>query len=262
MTSSRAIVLALVAATGTFGLQAEQSLPSINGTCHIAASERAGTVELRLRHGTCSEGKDCGTNQTDEPASAFSGFALADLGREGAHIDAVLGAEAGKLSCEGTVHNGALAGDAIFVPDPAFVGRMEQMGFTGLDSPKLEAYTLFRIEASWIKELRDAGVRGMTADNIIALHIFKVDVGYIHSMSDLGYSQLDADQLIAERVQGVNPEEVKRVQAMGYHPSQDELVQMRIFHVTPDFIQRMQAKGLHDLTISKLVQIRIFKLAE
>ena len=35
---------------------------------------------------------------------------------------------------------------------------------------------------------------------------------------------------------------------------------MRIFKVTPDFIRHMQAKGFNDLTISKLVQIRIFKL--
>jgi hypothetical protein len=37
---------------------------------------------------------------------------------------------------------------------------------------------------------------------------------------------------------------------------------MRIFKVTPDFIRRMQARGLKDLTIRKLVQIRIFNLAE
>jgi hypothetical protein len=49
---------------------------------------------------------------------------------------------------------------------------------------------------------------------------------------------------------------------MGYQPTLDELVQMRIFKVTPDFIRRMQARGLKDLTISKLVQIRIFNLAE
>ncbi len=64
------------------------------------------------------------------------------------------------------------------------------------------------------------------------------------------------------RVQHVDPEEVKQIRAMGYEPTLDELVQMRIFKVTPDFIRRMQARGLKDLTISKLVQIRIFDLAE
>jgi hypothetical protein len=63
-------------------------------------------------------------------------------------------------------------------------------------------------------------------------------------------------------VQRVDPEEVKQIRALGYQPTLDELIQMRIFKVTPDFIHRMQARGLNNLTISKLVQIRIFKLAD
>jgi hypothetical protein len=49
---------------------------------------------------------------------------------------------------------------------------------------------------------------------------------------------------------------------MGYNPTADELIQMRIFKVTPDFIHRMEARGFNNLTISKLVQIRIFNLAD
>ena len=37
---------------------------------------------------------------------------------------------------------------------------------------------------------------------------------------------------------------------------------MRIFKITPEFIHHMQDRGLNNLTIAKLVQIRIFKLAE
>jgi hypothetical protein len=37
---------------------------------------------------------------------------------------------------------------------------------------------------------------------------------------------------------------------------------MRIFNITPAFIHRMQARGFENLTISKLLQIRIFNLAE
>ena len=81
-------------------------------------------------------------------------------------------------------------------------------------------------------------------------------------MQSLGYPPPSAEKLIALRVQGVNPAEIKQVQAMGYHPTIDELIQMRIFKITPDFIERMKAKGFENLTIAKLVQIRIFKLAE
>ena len=79
---------------------------------------------------------------------------------------------------------------------------------------------------------------------------------------DLGFDLPAADQLIAFRVQGVDAAEVREVRALGYQPTLDELIQMRVFHINPDFIRRMQSRGLKNLTIAKLVQIRIFKLDE
>jgi hypothetical protein len=102
----------------------------------------------------------------------------------------------------------------------------------------------------------------MSAENILPLRIFKVDAGYVREMSALGFPHLSAGKLIAFKVQGVNPEEVKQYRALGYEPTEDELIQMRIFKVTPDFIQRMEARGLGKLTIAKLVQVRIFNLAD
>jgi hypothetical protein len=81
-------------------------------------------------------------------------------------------------------------------------------------------------------------------------------------MAALGYANLPAGKLIAFGVHHVNPDEVKEYRAMGYDPTADQLIQMRIFKVTPDFIHRMQARGFQNLTISKLVQIRIFNLAD
>ena len=78
----------------------------------------------------------------------------------------------------------------------------------------------------------------------------------------MGYEMPDADKLIALKVQGVNGEEVRQIRALGYKPTLDELIQIRIFKITPEFIQRMQERGLTNLTIAKLVQIRIFKLDE
>jgi hypothetical protein len=81
-------------------------------------------------------------------------------------------------------------------------------------------------------------------------------------MAAAGYANLPAGKLIAFGVHGVNPDDVKQYRAMGYNPTADQLIQMRIFKVTPDFIHRMEARGFNNLTISKLVQIRIFNLAD
>jgi hypothetical protein len=244
-------------------LYADDPLEQLHGSCKISASQETDRVEFRTERGRCEDGqRNCNSSDSAEPLSNFSGFTLSDLKRDGAHLDAALAAEAGKITCSGTVHNLVLEGDFTFIPDPAFVAHMRQMGFTGFSSKKLEAYTLFHIETAWIQSLQTAGVTGMDSDNLIALRIFKVDAGYVRSMDALGYSRLPAEKLIAFKVHGVNPEEVKQYRAMGYQPNADELIQMRIFKVTPDFIQRMQTRNFNNLTISKLVQIRIFKLAE
>jgi hypothetical protein len=261
--SSRNLVLfLLLAASATSLLNAEDPLSTITGTCSVAAAENPNEFELKLHTGKCVDGENCNNNQTNISLDRLTGISLDDLKHEGSHIDAAIHAEAGQLTCSGTVHAQTLSGDYRFVPDALFVSHMHQMGFTDLDSRKLQAYTLFRIDTAWIHSLQTDGVEGVDSGNLIALRIFRVDTAYINSLKALGYSVPDAGKLIALRVQNVDPEEVKKIRAMGYQPTLDELIQMRIFQVTPDFIHRMQARGLNDLTIAKLVQIRIFKLAD
>jgi hypothetical protein len=256
------LLTAFLAASTGFFLQAEEHLQTLNGSCSVAASANEAEVDLRLESDGCGGSEHCASTQTQQPLSAFLGFTLADLRREGAHVDAVIRAEAGTITCSGAVHDGRLSGAFKFVPDPVFADRMLQMGYRDLDEEKLQAYTLFRIGIAWIRSLQAAGVSGMDSGNLIALRIFHADTDYVHSLNALGYPTPDAGKLIALRVQRVDPEEVKQIRALGYQPTLDELIQMRIFKVTPDFIHRMQARGLNNLTISKLVQIRIFKLAD
>jgi hypothetical protein len=263
MTKNGGIVLCVFLVVSTcLLLQAEEKLRTLTGACSITATANAAEADLRLERAGCEGNGDCASTRTQEPLSAFSGFVLADLQREGAHVEAVIRAEAGTITCSGAVHDGRMNGSFTFVPDAAFVDRMLQMGFRDLEAEKLQAYTLFRIGIAWVHSLQAAGVSGLDSGNLIALRIFHVDTDYIRSLNALGYPTPDAGKLIALRVQHVDPEEVKQIRAMGYQPTLDELIQMRIFKITPDFIHRMQAKGLNDLTISKLVQIRIFNLAE
>ncbi len=261
----RAILLAaLFTASSALLCTAQDQFPALHGRCTIAPGMKDGQVRFELEEGECGDdGHNCHNHDSDSMSlSNFSGFTLADLERDGAHLDAVISAGAGKLTCSGTVHDLTLSGDSTFVPNPAFVDQMRQMGFDDFDSRKLEAYTLFHVETSWIRSLQAEGVAGIDSGNIIALRIFKVDTPYAREMAALGYPHLDAHKLIEFKIQGVNPDEVRQYRSLGYEPTADELVQMRIFKVTPDFIQRMSSRGLGKLTISKLVQIRIFKLAD
>lgn len=240
-----------------------QTLAPLHAKCSIQRSDDVNKFSLRVSDkNDCAEDRHCGSNFDTEAMSRFTGFTAADLDRDGAHLTATLADEAGTFTCTGAVHDGELYGDALFSPDPAFVDRMGKMGFTGYDSQKLQAYALLNVTSEYAQSLQQANIKGVTTDNLIALRIFKVDPAYAHSFVSMGYELPDADKLIGLKVQGVNADEVRQIRGMGYQPTLDELIQIRIFHITPDFIHRMQDRGFKNLTIAKLVQIRIFKLAE
>ena len=254
-------ILSTIAISGGMTLHAA-SLAPLHSTCSIGAGDEPEKYALHIDIGDCHGDRHCGNNFSGEMANRFTGISPADLTREGAQLTATLAAEAGTFTCSGTVHNQLLTGNSTFTPDPAFVERMQKIGFSGFDSEKLQAYAFLNVESSFAKSLQQAGIKGITIDNLIALRIFNVDPAYAQSITALGYPLPDADQLIGLKVQGVNAAEVREIRALGYQPTVDELIQIRIFHITPDFIHRMQDRGLKNLTIAKLVQIRIFKLDE
>lgn len=251
-----AIALLAEAATALHGLA------PLRAHCTIAAGEMPGKFSLHIQDGDCPGDRHCGSNYSDEAFSRFTGISPADLSRNGAQLTATLAAEAGTFTCAGTVHDGELSGASQFTPDERFVARMGELGFTGFDSEKLQAYAFVNVGSAYARSLQQTGIRGITIDNLIALRIFNVDPDYIHGITALGYELPGADKLIGLRVQGVNAAEVSEIRALGFQPTLDELIQIRIFHITPDFIRRMQARGFSHLTVAKLVQIRIFKLAD
>jgi hypothetical protein len=248
-------------AAASLALNAASPLQPLRAKCTISASDHPGKFRLRIDKEAC-DGDRCGSNFTNDNFSRLTGITIAELAEEGAQLTATLHAEAGTFTCSGAVHDGSFSGDSIFTPDAAFATRMEEMGFSGLDSEKAQAYAFVNVESEWARSLKQMGVSGITTENLIALRIFNVDEAYIRAITALGYALPSADMLIALRVQGVDPAEVREIRALGYQPTLDELIQIRIFHITPEFIRRMRARDLKDLTIAKLVQIRIFNLAE
>jgi hypothetical protein len=258
----QSITLAFALAASPLALSA-QSLAPIHAKCEIGPGQDSSRLSLHVFDNTgCAEGRHCGSNSHDEISSRFTGITLADFDRDGTRLIATLAGEAGNFTCTGTIHDHALFGDALFTPSSAFVDRMAKLGFTGYDSQKLEAYTFLDVTSDFARSLQQADIKGLTTDNLIALRIFKVDPAYAQSFVSMGYERPDADKLIALKVQGVNPDEVRQIRALGLQPTLDELIQIRIFHITPDFVHRMQDRGLKNLTISRLVQIKIFKLDE
>ncbi len=259
--SLRGLLIAAGFAIASVALRGADLSP-LHSDCTIGPSEHPGHFRLQINNGDCFGQHQCHSNFSDDSLSRFTGITLADLEREGANLTATLTAEAGTFTCSGTVRGQELEGTSVFTPDKAFVEKMDRMGYTGLDSEKLMGYAFIGVDSPWVESMKQTGVRGITTDNLLAMRIFKIDPQYVHSFTAMGYEMPDADKLIALKVQGVNGEEVRQIRELGYQPSLDELIQIRIFHITPEFIRSMQDRGLKNLTIAKLVQIKIFKLDE
>ncbi len=255
--------LSLLVALGTGPAVADASQ-----SCWITAGRDDGKMSFSWQRGDCKSGDNCHEGDSRMPWSQWTGVTPADLQREGATIDARLKAEAGEMRCVGTVHDSEMHGTYSFTPDAEFPHRMEALGFSFSNQTakqtddRLQGYTMLDVTIEWVKAMKDAGVQGITADNILGLRALKVDPAYVHAMAAAGYPELDAGKLTGMKAVGVSPEKVQEIRAMGYSPTQDELIQMSVFKIDAPFVERMKARGLKNLTIAKLVQIKVFKLDE
>ncbi|MGB6481923.1 MAG: M56 family metallopeptidase [Candidatus Acidiferrales bacterium] len=79
---------------------------------------------------------------------------------------------------------------------------------------------------------------------------------YIDQMKAQGYDNLTADELISMKVQGVTPEYISEIKALGLHPTVNELISMRVQGIDPQYIKDMRATGFN-ADINQLIGMRV-----
>lgn len=107
----------------------------------------------------------------------------------------------------------------------------------------------------FIEQMRAAGLKDITVDQAIALKVQGVTPDYVRQMHALGFS-LDAEELIALRVQGITPQYVQEMRATGLKLTADQLVGMKVQGVTPGYVREMQEVGL-EVDADTLVGMRV-----
>ncbi len=279
------------------------------GNWTIAKSDEPGKVEFSLierRHDGNSQ------HESDWPMSSFQGVDFSKPGRQDVHF--TITRDAGKIDCEGFLNDGEGAGIFHFQPDANYPREMERLGFpvddekqfamavqditldfakqiknehlTNLDTDKLVAFRIFRVDPAFIEAIRAEGLKISDSDKLVAFRIHGVTPQMIRSLHQAGYNpdedmliamrihgatpewteqirkrgydHVDLEKLIAFRIHGVSPEFIEKVQSLGYsHPDPDELIAMRIHNVTPEYISNMRSRGMKNLSIDELVSMRI-----
>lgn len=242
-----------------------------DGLCMLSSAHRASQsdkLQLVLAPTDCGEdrGEDSehctDMNNASIEWSRWTGVSAEMLGKDGATLAARMNAEAGDLVCNGSVHDGVLSGRYQFTPNEVFRKEMASMGFDEITPRKQLGFLMLDVTTAWVKEMKGLGVTDLSTGKLMGLKTLHIDPEYIRVMSAVGYPELRAGKLTEMKAVGVTPDKVQEAKSLGFAPTEQELIQMCIFHVDRPFVEKMRARGLNDLTLEKLIKIKIFKVDE
>ncbi len=222
-----------------------------SGDWTIRHSDKAGKVMFSLiehHHGGNS------TNETDWPASSFSGVDFSKSGRQDVHF--TIARDAGKIECEGFLNNGEGAGIFHFQPDPNYAGEMRKLDFS-IDEDKQYSMAVQDVSLEFARQMRNEHLSDLDADKLVAFRIFRVDTAFIEDLRSAGLQISDSDKLVAFRIHGVTPQMVRALHQAGYTPDEDTLIAMRIHGATPEWMEELKKRGYDHIDLEQLIAFRI-----
>jgi hypothetical protein len=238
---------------------------TIAGLCMISKSQRTddpSMSQVMFSESNCERNTGDCTEMSNSNLEwrRWTGVSPQTLEAEGSQISAHMAGEAGELVCSGVVHDGVLSGKLRFDANPVFSGAMAKIGFEGITPHKQFSFLILDVTVAWTRGMQALGVTELSTGKLGGLRAIHVDADYIHAMAAAGYPELRAGKLTEMKAVGVTPEKAREAKAMGFQPTEQELIQMSIFKIDRPFVDRMRARGLNDLTLAKLIKIKIFKL--
>jgi hypothetical protein len=78
---------------------------------------------------------------------------------------------------------------------------------------------------------------------------------YVRDISALGFKPT-IDEVIAMKVQGVTADYIKALRSAGLQFSVDDVIGAKVQGITPEFIEKAHKHGFQNLTIEKLIQLK------
>ncbi|HEY3705923.1 MAG TPA: M56 family metallopeptidase [Terracidiphilus sp.] len=190
---------------------------------------------------------DENTDEASAPASAQTG---SGTGSHGTYID-------GMKAAGYDVDLDKLIAMKIQNVTPEYARAMSQVGLGKPSADDLLACKIQGVSPERIAELKRQGLEVKSFQDAVSYQIFNLTPEFVAGMKAAGFTDMDSKKLLAMRVQGVTPEYAKSVLQQFPGITADELVQSKIFNVDGAFIASAKAHGFKDLTMKKLVQIRI-----
>jgi beta-lactamase regulating signal transducer with metallopeptidase domain len=140
---------------------------------------------------------------------------------------------------------------------PEYARAMSELGFGKLSADDLIACKIQNVTPEFIAGLKKNGLDVKDVHDAISYRIFDVSPDFVAGMKAAGYSNLSSRQLLAMRVQGVTPEYAQSIVKQFPGATAEDLVKTKIFNIDAAFIEMVKKHGFTDLSLEKLVQLRI-----
>ena len=138
-----------------------------------------------------------------------------------------------------------------------FALQMAQAGVGKLSADDLIACRIHGVSPEYLAQLKQQGFEIKNVQDAISFRIFEVTPDFVAGMKSAGFANLTQKQLVALRVQGVTPEYAQEIASQFPGATVDDVIKTRIFHIDAGFIAQAKKLGLTNLSIEKLVRIRI-----
>jgi beta-lactamase regulating signal transducer with metallopeptidase domain len=140
---------------------------------------------------------------------------------------------------------------------PEYAAGMSQLGFGKLSADDLIACKVQGVTPDYIAELKQNGLEVKDIHQAISYRIFQVTPEFVAGMKAAGFSGLTSQQLVAMRTQDVTPEYARSIAQQFPGATAEDLVKTRIFNIDAAFIASAKSHGFTDLSLEKLVKLRI-----
>jgi beta-lactamase regulating signal transducer with metallopeptidase domain len=145
---------------------------------------------------------------------------------------------------------------------PEYARSMSELGFGKLSADDLIACKIQGVSPETIAEFKKQGLEVKSIHDAISFRIFEVTPAFVDGMKAAGFKDLDSQKLVALRVQGVTPEYARTIAQKYPGATADDVIKTRIFKIDADFIALAQKHGFNNLSLDKLVQLRISGLLD
>jgi beta-lactamase regulating signal transducer with metallopeptidase domain len=145
---------------------------------------------------------------------------------------------------------------------PEYAHSMASAGFGKPSADDLVACKMQGITPEYIAQLKQHGVEVKSLQDAIAYHMFQVTPEFAAGMKAAGFDPLTSKQLLALRVQGVTPEYAGNIHRRFPSASVEDLTSAGVFKINDAFIASAEKHGFTNLSLQKLVQLRISGLLD